>query len=131
MADFDRSEFYTSNWDTLRSEQQGAWLYMFVLGEKVQFNPSDETFVLLSDGKMIVGYDHDVVVECERRISGDTRKLYVQNCLSEASAIAYEGLTPEQVQRPETAHRFYEVLLTLASDRRARCMYWAVRGERS
>lgn len=121
-------EFKITNWDTMSEAEQSAWLVKFVLGIDIQHDGTSFSV----GGETITGKpDARRIANCEQGLEGPVRDLYLENCLSEASSIAYSGLTPEQVQTPETAKKFYASLLMLPTAVRARCMYWAVRGERA
>lgn len=120
-------DFKVTNWDTMGEMEQAAWLHKFVLGDNVDVDGNRFSLA----GGIPAEFDANLVERCERSLDGAELELYVANCLTEASYIAYKGLEPEEVRTPEVARRFYEKLLLLPVEVRARCMYWAVRGERA
>lgn len=121
-------DFKITNWDTMTDAEQTAWLAKFVLCEDVQF---DGTKFTLFGSDLSDQFGQTLVSNCEKKLQDSVRELYLDNCLAEASSITYKGMTQEQVQSPDTAKKFYATLLMLPSEVRARCMYWAVRGERA
>ena len=123
----DVGELETLGWGTLTESERAAWLLRFAGNFPVV--SSQNGFSL--DGHLITKIDSNIVTLCESRLSEAVRQQYIENATAEASAIAYKGLTPAQVQNPSVALQFYWSLLTLPAEERARCMYWAVRGERA
>lgn len=124
----DWNEFQITNWDTMSEHEQVAWLQRFVLKQEVT---SDGAHFHLKHSRLADTIDANLVRDCERILSGETRSLYVASAASEASASAYVGMTPAQISHPDTAAKWYDHILTLAPDVRARCIYWAVRGEQA
>lgn len=102
----------TKSWGLMNERERGIWLTTHVLGEARDAD-----------------VDSNLLAECEAALNTEQAAQYVTNCLSEASSIAYRGLSAEQVQQAETAMIFYRVLLTLPVENRALSMYWAILGE--
>ena len=118
-------EFETTNWDTMNESEQAAWLNKFVLGNDVEAEGNRYS----TAGGIPVEFDANLIHECESHLEHQELDLYMDNCLGEASAIAYKDLSAEQIQQPETAKKFYFTLMLLPVEVRGRCIYWAKRGE--
>lgn len=117
-------EFELTSWGMMDDELRAAWLTAFILGRDYQKAGTGVTFN---------GYqpelDANLIAECENSLDDDQTAQYLTNCLSEASVIAYEGMSDNEVNHPSTALKFYKTLMMLPLESRARSMYWAYRGE--
>ena len=119
------SEFRSQNWDLLEENERAAWLHMFGASNASPFIHGNE---VVDDIRPDLAVDANLVCQCESQLGGKV-DLYLKNCLSEASVLAYSGMTDEEVQHPDTAQKFYKAVLLLSVNVRAKCLYWTIRGE--
>lgn len=113
------------SWGLMNSDMRAAWLSVVILGKRHSIDEDGAPHV---DGRKC-SLDPNLIRLCEHSLDRQQMEQYVKNCLSEASAIAYKDMTPEQVSDPSTAFVFYRTLLTLPLESHANSLYWAYKGE--
>lgn len=117
--------FEFQGWGTLNENEKAAWLSKFILGKEIE----QHSGILSVNGQPAV-LDSNLITECEEKMPSSMVELYVRNCMSEAGALAYQGLSKAQRQSGEGAFKYYKALLTLPKSSRIACLYWAYKGER-
>lgn len=120
----DSKEFEVLSWGMMDDELKAAWLLAFIVRQQYTLSGGRITF----DGRAPV-MDHNLIALCESQLDDTQTDQYLRNCLSEASAIAYKDMTPEQVSHPSTAMKFYSVVMMLPLESKSRSLYWAFKGE--
>jgi hypothetical protein len=115
------------SWATYTPQERTAWLYIFVLEEKVA--PTDEgNFALLGTGQIITAKPSiSLVYRCEQAIKNtDYEGYYVDTCLIEISNLTHKGINSDGQPLPEdTAKNFYKNAIMLPVDLRAKSLFWA------
>ena len=125
--EINEQELFSLNWATLNPSEQRAWLEIFVAKKKIAKNESGQ--YICDNIPLPSTISLDFLHSLERNLVGKMRDLYIENVTNETSTNTYRGMTDEQIKSPETTTAYYFNLLTTPVELRAKCLYYAAKGE--